>query len=143
MKHSPYQFELPILVSQSVAVCQIELLPVNLTIQRLSMKNYSTFLFQVISAPYIVVTDKEMHFHSPISQFGYLSQKTGKAFRHHHFEFVPEVEHIPQHIHRRRIILDTIQEIYQTTFLRASMRDGTGTQMSIGYKIDILHRLIH
>jgi hypothetical protein len=143
MEHRAYQFEFPILITQAITMCQVEFLTIDFASHWLVMNDYSTFLFQVIATPNIMITDEEMHFHAHIGQFGNLTEETGISFGHYHLEFIPKVEHVAQQIDSTCLVLDAIQEIHQATLLRTAMFDGTRPQMGIGKEIDILHGSIH
>ena len=124
MKHHPEQMKLTVIIAQPVAMSQEELLSVNLARLRFPVQNHSTFFLQIITTPDIVVSDEEMHFHSPVGQFRQFAQETGISLRHNQLEFVPKVEHIPQEIHSRSPFLNTVEEIDQTAFLSAAMRNS-------------------
>ena len=53
MKHGTQELEFPILVSQAIAMGQIELFAVDFAIQGLPVNNHPTLLFQIITTPYI------------------------------------------------------------------------------------------
>ena len=124
VKQRPQYLEFPVAVTQSVSVSQEKLLSVNLTGQRFPVNDDSTFLFQVIPAPDIVVADEEMYLHSQIRQFRQLSQEAGIPLGNHQFELIPEVEHVAQQVYGCRLMLDAVQKVHQPAFLGTSVRDG-------------------
>ena len=108
VKHGTQQFEFRIRITQSVAVRQKELLPENLRGQRLSVHNYPTLLCEIIATPNVMITNKEMHFHSHIRQLGNLPEKTSITLGHHRAELKPEVEQVAQQINSFSLMLDAI-----------------------------------
>ena len=112
-------------ITQTVAMSQEKFLAINLASQRFTMNRNATLLFQIVTTPDIMITDKEMHLYSHIGQLGYFSQKTGISFRNNKLEFVPEVKHIAQQINSSRPVLDTVEKANQPTFLRTTMRYRT------------------
>ena len=110
MKHGTKQFELLVRVAQSVTMSKIELFSVYFGSQRFTVHNDTTFFGEIIPTPYIMVANKEMHFHSHIRQFGDFSQETGISFGDDQPEFIPEIKHISQQINSRSLVLYTIME---------------------------------
>ena len=126
-------------VAQAVAMCQIEYLSVELYGLWLLVEYDTTLALQVVIGPDVVVACEIVHLDTHISQLGNLTEETGEALRHHIAVFVPEVEHIAQQIDGSCLVLDTIEEPYQPTFLHTLVVNGPRTEVSIRQKIDILH----
>ena len=68
LEHSFQKLEFFVWVTQSVSMCQIEYFIVYLYGLRLVMYGNATLFLQVAIGPEIVVTRKEMYFHSHIGQ---------------------------------------------------------------------------
>ena len=88
------KFELLIGITQSVAMCQVEHLAVDLRRLRLLMQNHTTLLLQIIVGPDIVVAGEVMHLHTHICQLRKLPQETSVALWYDKLVFVPEVKHV-------------------------------------------------
>ena len=108
MKHGTKQFELLVRVAQSVTMSKIELFSVYFGSQRFTVHNDTTFFGEIIPTPYIMVANKEMHFHSHIRQLGNLPEKTSITLGHHRAELKPEVEQVAQQINSFSLMLDAI-----------------------------------
>ena len=68
LEHSFQELEFLVWVTQSVSMCQIEYFIVYLYGLRLVMYGNATLFLQVAIGPKVVVTRKEMYFHSHIGQ---------------------------------------------------------------------------
>ena len=68
LEHSFQKLEFLVWVTQSVSMCQIEYFIVYLYGLRLVMYGNATLFLQVTIGPKVVVTRKEMYFHSHIGQ---------------------------------------------------------------------------
>ncbi len=114
---------LPVAITkvQAVAMRQIEHLAVEFDRCRFVVYNHPALSAQVVQCPHVVVSGKEMHFHSVVGEFRQFSEETGKAARHYRLIFKPEVEHIAKHIHSLSFVLYLVKEIHQPAFLRAVM----------------------
>ena len=124
-EHGTKHLELPVLIPQSISMRQIEFLSINFACQWFAMNDDATFFLQVITTPYVMVANEKMHFHSQIGQLRNLTQKTSVTLWHHQLELIPKIEHIAQQIDSTRLMLDAIEEIHQSTFLRTAMFNGT------------------
>ena len=124
-KHSTKHLELPISIAQSIAMCQVELLAIDFTSHRLAVDDDSTFLFQIVTTPNVVIANEEMYFHAQVGEFGNLAEETCVTLRHYQLELIPEIKHIAQQIDSTRLVLDAVKEVHQSAFLRTAMFYGT------------------
>ena len=111
-------------VAQSVAVGQEEHLSIDLCRFRLLVQDDTTLLLQIIVGPDIVVAGEVMHLDAHVRQFRDFPKESGEAFRHHIFIFIPEVEHVAQQIHCRRLLLDGVEESHESALLHPLVRNG-------------------
>ena len=139
VEHPAQELELAVGVAESVAMCQVEHLTIDIGGQRLAMQDDAAFLFEVSVGPDVVVTREVMNLDTHIGEFRQLSKETCIALGHHMSVLVPEVEHVAQQIDGSRLLLDAVEESYQSALLHALMLYGKRAQMGVGQEIDILH----
>ena len=121
-----------------VTMRKIYLLSINFKQARFTMNCHTAFLFEIIETPLVMVTCKKMHLYTAVCKFGQLAKETCIALRYGITEFVPEIEHIPQHIYCSCLILNLVEKRYETTLMGAAMLNGPRAKVSIGKEIYLL-----
>lgn len=121
MEHSAYEAELAVAVTQSVAMSEIEHLSVYLRYQWLTVDVHTTLALQILICPDVMVAGEVMNLHSHVRQLRAFAKEACEALWHHAAPFVPEVEHITEHIHSLRLMLYAVKESHQTAFLHTAM----------------------
>lgn len=111
-------------VAQSVAVGQEKFMAVDFGGLLLLVQYDATLLFEVVVGPDVVVPGKIMDLHAHVGQFRELPQEAGVTARHDVAVLVPEVKHIAQQVDGGSLVLDGIEEAYQTAFLCPLVRYG-------------------
>ena len=140
VEHCFQKFELLVRVAQSVAMTDKEYLVVDFYGLWLVVYYHTALFFQIAVCPHIVVAGKEMHFHSHIRQFREFAQEPGIAFRYYIFILVPEIKHISQQIDGCSLMLDAVEETYESAFLHSAVRDCPRAEMRIRKEIYIFHK---
>lgn len=134
-----YEAELPVGVTQSVAVGEEESAAVDFGGQGLAVDDDAAFLFEIAVGPDVVVAGEEVDFDTHIGQFGEFSEETGVAAGHDITVFVPEVKHVAKEIDSGGLVLDAVEETDQTALVHARMVYGERAQMGVGKEIYRLH----
>ena len=119
------ELELLVVVAQSVAVRKKEHLAVYLGYDFLSVHNHATLLFEVVAAPDVVVSGKEVDLHAVVCQLANLAKESGISLWYNEFVFEPEVEHVAKEIHRACLVLDAVEESDKSALLHPSVRNGS------------------
>ena len=138
MEHSTQETE-TLFGRELIAMGKIYLFSIQLYKAGLAMDCHSALLLKIVETPHIMVTGEKVYLDAFIGEFGHLSKETCVAFRHNILELIPEVEHITQHIHSSRSILDFIEERYKTALMCAAMFNSPRTKMRIGEYIYLFH----
>lgn len=133
--------ELPIAIAKSVAVGQIKRASHDFRGEGGCVDRYAAFFMQIVIDPQVVVAGKEVDFDALVGQFRELAEEAGVALGNYGAELIPEVEHVAQQIDAACIVADVFKEVHEPTFLRATVRNGQGAEMGIGYEIGFLHEI--
>ena len=122
-----------------IAMGKIELLAMEFDKAGLTVDNHTALFLEIVETPHVVVACEEVYLYSPVGKLGYLAEETGIALGNGIAVLIPEVEHIPEHIHGSSLILDFVEERYQTALMCTAVLNGPGAKMCIGKEIDFLH----
>ena len=103
------------------------------------MHNHAALLLEIVVHPQVVVARKEVYFNTVVREFGNLSQQPCVAFRHDVAVLVPEVEDVAEQVYRGSFVLDAVEEVYEPSFLHASVRYGEAAEVCVGDEVYRFH----
>ena len=118
---------------------KIELLAMKFYKTRFAVDNHPTLLLKVVEAPHVVVACKEMYLYTLVGKFRDLTEETGISLGNSIAELIPEVEHVPEHIHSSGLILDFVKEGHKTALMGTAMLYCPRAKVCIGKEIYLLH----
>ena len=124
VEHPPQELELPVGIAETVAVCEVEHVAIDVGGERLPVEDDAAFLLEVAVGPDVVIAREVVHLYAHIGELGNLSEEPSIALRHHVAVFVPEVEHVAEQVDGSGFRLDAVEESHQSALLHALMLYG-------------------
>ena len=144
LKALEHETGLPIVVYlvEFVTMGEVEFLAADFHGAGIPVHDHTAFFLQIVAAPHVVVSLKEVNLHATVGQLADFSQQPGVAFRNDIPVFKPEVEDVAKHENSLRLVLYGIKEVDETAFLRAPVFKRAASQVGVGYEIVVLHRVV-
>ena len=94
VENAAYELETAVGITKAITVGKIEYLIIEFHRLGFFVQDDTAFLFQVAIHPNVMVTGKEMYFHSHVGKFRQFPEEACVTFGYGVFPFVPEVEHV-------------------------------------------------